>query len=276
MGKLPFIIFELIKFPILKQTGDDKPQLGPPVESAIVIMDVMPTRVSYKYGSKKSYIAGLGDNNVLAVKGGVAPIKINFSGTFGQRWATRGIQVQNGFGRLKEFRNLYLTSQSVNKDLRKVGEEEYIYGLNFYDFTMHYWGSVDLDTFDIDNDAAKNSKTSFYNVSMTGMGELIDVKTSDPILRNLKFMIKVQEAFDKANSSIENFLKTNVIASTINEIIVDLETYNMALDMINEMSATYLAAIDASIIGDVANIISTQNLTHDPMKFKNDFLRLIS
>lgn len=245
--KFPIIVFELLKFPVLDKDLQESlggQRLGSAKEVDIVVMDVMPTEISYDYSSKKTMYVGYGDNNNIIDRGGNAPTQISFSGTFGQRMIRRGIQLQDGFGRLKEFRELYRKSQTVEDTYEDALEDnkKYIYGLNFYDFTFHYWGAVDLDRLRIRGDASHNSQLPFYNVSMTGIGPLIDVlKTNDPILRNLKILIKAQESLDKMNKELDKFVEENEVASLINEIVVDIESLNLAVQLAKTMSSQYLS-----------------------------------
>jgi hypothetical protein len=257
--RIPIIVFELLKFPVLDKELQENlggQRLGSPKEADIVVMDVLPTEISYDYASKKTMYVGYGDNNNVIDRAGNAPTQISFSGSFGKRMIRRGIQMQDGFGRLKEFRELYRKSQTVEDTLEDALEDnkKYIYGLNFYDFTFHYWGAVDLDRLRIRGDAGHNSQLPFYNVSMTGIGPLIDVvRTIDPILRNLKILIKTQESLDKMNAELDKFISENPIASTVNEIVVDIESLDLAIKLAKSMSSQYLSIFtNTSIIGDSA------------------------
>lgn len=248
--KLPYIIFELVSFSLETDANapeSSSPMPGTPVVVDTVIMDVLPTHLSMKYGSRKSYHMGVGDNNVSVERGGVAPVKISFEGTFGQRMITRGAKVQDGFGRLKEFRSLYLRSQSVAPTLEKnkPNAKRAIYGLNFYDFTIHHWGSVDLDDFEIDRNAQTSNTLPSYSVRLTSMGKLITVPAKDPLLRNLRYAIKLQEKFDEINTMIQD----SVIYEAIGEIAADLESLQIANNAVGEMLSTYTSAIGNIPVG---------------------------
>jgi hypothetical protein len=275
LPKLPYILYQIYRYSIVSRDAEEGepgyPQKieewGKPEEVGIVLMDVNPTELRYDYGSKKTYHAGSGDYNTVVDRGGLAPVKISFSGTFGQRWINRGIKAMDGFGRLKEFRMLFETSQSVNNmnEGENIDNEKYVYGLNFFDFTMHYWASVDLDRFSILANARQHTKLPSYNVQMTGMGKLNDdVETNDPILRNLLIYKAIQEQFDEWNIEIENFLAENEIMTYLNEIVVDLQQMEEALAIVGQLANSYNGAISSlpgvnaltSLPGGIGNVAS--------------------
>lgn len=243
LPRLPYIFLELISY-----TVDENGNITQPESADFLLMDVLPTKVSYKETAKKNIIQGIGDNNNVINKAGLAPIKIMLTGTFGQRQIARGgLRVQDGFGRLKEFRELYRKSQSIPTN----GMPEKLYLMNYYDFTMHYWFSIDMDTFDLEGDAQRNSKTPFYTCQMTSVGPLINVQAKDPMLRNLKYYVVAQNKADEWNSAMNTFLDENYYAQIVEEIYADMLAYQDALYMANVMIGDYLSVLSNTFLGDI-------------------------
>jgi len=252
--KLPYIVFELISIPIEKTLNGSVTveSQGNPVVVDTVIMDVLPSKINYGYSSKKNYNAGVGDGNVNVIKGGLAPQRIMLEGTFGKRFIRRGAKIQDGFGRLKEFRNLFIKSQSISTiKSDDPNKKRSIPAMNFYDFTIHYWGAADLDTFEIDEDAQRFNTLPTYKVQLTGMGSLIQVRSTDPLLRNLQYAIKLQETFDAVNEEIQN----SDVFRNANEVAADLETLKLATNGANELVGQYAQAL--TTIPIVGNLLGT-------------------
>jgi hypothetical protein len=282
---LPYIIFEMIKYTIKEPTYsedstkmEDLSVVSKPIETDILLMDVQPETINYDYGAKQGYQVGPGDGNTLVNKGGLAPVKIQFAGCFGKRFIQRGIKVQDGFGRLKEFRAMYKKSNSIPLNL-KDGEQPCVYGMNYYDFNFHEWMAVNLDTFRIRADTKRHSTVPMYELQMTGIGKLIDVETADPILRNLRYLIDIQNKFDEWNSEIDSFLKENSILAGINEILVDIASFEEALNIAVIMGNNYEGAITNSFLGDAWRLGSgIANGLNNISNFNNtlkDFISLL-
>lgn len=258
--KLNYIVFELLRFPIQDGIGSVPIDNKKVEEVGIVVMDVLPEEISYSMTSRKAKNMDFGDFGLLIDRGGLGAEKISFSGTFGNRFINRGLKLQNGFGRFKEFRELFRKSQSVEDAKEKAvpGSSKYVYGLNFYDFTFHWWGSVDLENFQIKGNARNHAQLPYYSVQMEGVRKLINVKTKDPILRNLNMAIELQNKLDEFNTDIENFIDENGIASGINEVLVDFEMFKSLLDGIDDLAGQYWGAInEVPVRSGITSIIPT-------------------
>lgn len=252
------MVFELIRYRQEDVTSDNQ-IVKQPESLDIIVMDVLPTQINYSYTGKNGYAVGIGDDNVTVVRGGQAPIKISLQGTFGARTIRRGLNYTDGFARLKNFESMFRKSQSVNQVLtnNKPDAFGYIYGMNFYDFTHLHWGAVNLDTFNINKNAQTNTKVPSYTLSLTGMGALIKAEPKDPMLRNLKMAIIVQETLEQWNKDFEEFKSTSPILSTTEEVLADIETVGIFLNTIEDLSIQYagvLASGQRSIFEIVAGI----------------------
>lgn len=264
------MVFELIRYPILLTASQEDAEsgsgdiVGAPEEVDVVVLDVLPSEIVYKRGNKATYHVGAGDGNTTVDKGGNAPIKVMLTGTFGNRFINRGIKVQDGFGRLKEFRKFFEKSNTLD-DMQNhslVDNKRYIYGLNYYDFTFHEWFSINLDTFDVSGNAERNSKLPFYQISFTSLGKFIRVDSQDPILRNLKVAIAVQEQFDEWNAEIDKFIKENPYAAAINEVLVDIEQLQVALNSLSIVNSQYQSALGnapGNLLGTIGTFIPGSN-----------------
>lgn len=272
LPKLPYILFELFRYPILNSAvegrrGSDVNNSisGPPEQAAVVVMDVLPTVIDYNDSSKKSFTTGPGDNNANSDHAGVGPTAVSLEGTFGARIITRGLKFQDGFGRLKEFRKLFDTSQSVKLDINTdpFGPKSYTYGLNFYDFTMHRWGACDLDTFRVRGDARTHSKLPTYTISFTMVKKLISVESSDPLLRSLKYVIEAQDKLDEFNTDLENFINNNSFLNTADNILVNIDLINNSISAVGEVMAEYTTAVLGSTgaFGTVQDAVSNSLFT---------------
>lgn len=235
---LPYIVFELLRYKQEDLTADNE-LTKEPESLDIIVMDVLPTQINYSFSGKNGYNVGVGDDNVTVVKGGQAPTKISLNGTFGQRVIRRGLTFMDGFRRLKEFERIFKLSQSVDITNDKPDAFNYIYGMNFYDFTHLEWQAVNLDNFNINKNAHTHSIIPSYSISFTGIGKLIQATPRDPLLRNLKFFVEVQAQLDKANADIDEFLKTNAVALAAEEVLADIETLEIAMDAVRLMSRQY-------------------------------------
>lgn len=270
---LPYIVFELLRYKQEDVTADN--QLNKEPESLdVIIMDVLPTQINYSFSGKNGYNVGIGDDNVTVVRGGQAPTKISLQGTFGQRIIRRGLNITDGFGRLKQFEKMFRKSQSLNDALanKKPDEFNYIYGMNFYDFTHLYWQAVNLDTFNINKNAQTNSRLPFYTVNLTGLGALIDATPKDPLLRNLKIAIKVQEFLEQTQQDVDDFINNSPL-SIINEVAADLETLQLAMNVVGQMAGQYSLVI-SDIVSDGSQVIN--NLLVDPARAPFSFANLLS
>ena len=257
---LPYIVFELLRYK-QEDTTSDNQLVKQPESLDVIIMDVLPSQINYTFAGKNGYNVGVGDDNVTIVRGGQAPTRISLQGTFGARTIRRGIGYTDGFGRLKNFEKMFRKSQSIEGALvnNKPDEFGYIYGINFYDFTHLFWGAANLDTFNINKNAQVNTKVATYTLNLTGIGELIDATPKDPMLRNLKLSIKVQEWLEKANEDFEEFKRNNGIFSFAEELIADIETVGLILNTIEEMSTEYTGIVDSTTrtISEIINGIPT-------------------
>lgn len=257
---LPYIVFELLRYK-QEDTTSDNQLVKQPESLDVIIMDVLPSQINYTFAGKNGYNVGVGDDNVTIVRGGQAPTRISLQGTFGARTIRRGIGYTDGFGRLKNFEKMFRKSQSIEGALvnNKPDEFGYIYGINFYDFTHLFWGAANLDTFNINKNAQVNTKVATYTLNLTGIGKLIDATPRDPMLRNLKLSIKVQEWFEKANEDFEEFKRNNGIFSFAEELIADIETVGLILNTIEEMSTEYTGIVDSTTrtISEIINGIPT-------------------
>lgn len=227
------------------------------VETDVVVMNVFPSLKEYQYMGRKEYVTGVGENNITVIKGGLAPRKITLEGTFGMRPIRMGTKIQNGYQRIEEFRQLFIKNQSIDPVKPSVTPpgKKYVYGMNFYDFTEPYWGSIEPDTLIIRSDAKTHSKLPMYKIQFTGLGKLIDVPSKDPIIRNLNYAIQLSELFDGVNAEIDNFMKNNQYAQLANEILVDWEMASDAVDAAGEMTSQYTAILnEVPLIGQSARM----------------------
>ena len=237
---LPYIIFELLRYKQEDVVADN--QLNKEPESLdVIIMDVLPTQINYSFAGKNGYNVGIGDDNVTVIRGGEAPRKISLQGTFGYRVIRRGLSELDGFGRLKQFEKMFRKSQSLNDALtnEKPDAFNYIYGMNFYDFTHLHWEAVNLDSFTINKNAQINTHLPSYTISMTGIGKLINATPKDPLLRNLKIAIQVQEFLQQTDKDLDEFIDNSPILSGIEEVMADIETLQIAMNAVNQMADQY-------------------------------------
>ena len=242
---LPYIIFELLRYKQEDVVADN--QLNKEPESLdVIIMDVLPSQINYGFAGKNSYNVGVGDDNVTVVRGGEAPRKISMQGTFGYRVIRRGLSALDGFGRLKQFEKMFRKSQSLNGALTNTKPDafSYIYGMNFYDFTHLHWEAVNLDTFNINKNAQAANHLPSYSVNMTGLGSIISATPKDPLLRNLKIAILVQEFLEKTNSDIDEFIANSPILSGIEEVMADIETLQIAMNATAQMAGQYTGIVN--------------------------------
>jgi len=242
---LPYIVFELLRYKQEDVTQEGQ-ILREPESLDTIIMDVLPTHITYNYSGKNGYNIGIGDDNVTVVKGGEAPRKISLQGSFGARVIRRGLTILDGFGRLKEFEKMFRKSQSLNDAIKDKSPDEfkYIYGMNFYDFTHLYWESVNLDTFSVNKNAQTNINLPTYTVNLTGLGELITATPKDPMLRNLKVVIEFQKKLEEMNKDLDHFTETNEVASLAEEILADIETLQFAVDGAVQMAGQYIGVVE--------------------------------
>lgn len=253
---LPYIVFELLRYKQEDVTQEGQ-ILREPESLDTIIMDVLPTHITYSYSGKNGYNVGVGDDNVTVVKGGEAPRKISLQGSFGARVIRRGLTILDGFGRLKEFEKMFRKSQSLNDAIKDKSPDEfkYIYGMNFYDFTHLHWESVNLDTFSVNKNAQTNVNLPTYTVNLTGLGDLITATPKDPMLRNLKVVIEFQKKLEEMNKDLDHFTETNEVASLAEEILADIETLQFAVDGAVQMAGQYIGVIEnaPSLLGIPTN-----------------------
>lgn len=263
LPKLNYILFELLQFQSIKVEDSDEPLIRC-YSLGIVLMDVQPASMDYDYGSKKNYIFGQGDDNVRVYKGGLLPVKVNFSGVFGHRTISRGIIGRDGFQRLKEFIELFKNSQGINKkdQFENDKNNNYFYGVNYYDFTNHIWGTADLDRFKVICDSRTSTQVPTYNLSFTIIGDLTDtVNKVDPILRNLKYFIKVYDYIEDKNKELEDIFLHQF--GTFNEIMVDIEFANLYFsEAMSLISSTFLgiARTGSEMVNNVFGMLTSNNL----------------
>lgn len=270
---LPYIVFELLRYK-QEDTTSDNQLVKQPESLDVIIMDVLPSQINYTFAGKNGYNVGVGDDNVTIVRGGQAPTRISLQGTFGARTIQRGIGYTDGFGRLKNFEKMFRKSQSIEGALvnNKPDEFGYIYGINFYDFTHLFWGAANLDTFNINKNAQVNTKVATYTLNLTGIGKLIDATPRDPMLRNLKLSTKVQEWFEKANESFEEFKRSSGFLSFVDELLADIETLGLILNTVDEMATEYLGIVDSvRSYGNVAIEGTTNLINGTPISTGNPF-----
>lgn len=249
---LPYIVFELLRYK-QEDIAEDNQLNKEPESLDVIIMDVLPTQITYGFSGKNGYNVGIGDDNVTVVRGGEAPRKISLQGTFGYRVIRRGLSELDGFGRLKQFEKMFRKSQSLNGALlnEKPDAFRYIYGMNFYDFTHLHWEAVNLDTFNINKNAQLNTHLPSYTVNMTGIGGLINATPKDPLLRNLKIAIKVQEFLEQTNDDLDEFIANSPILSGVQEVLADIETLQFAMNAVSQMADQY-----SGIVVDVRRTFS--------------------
>lgn len=243
---LPYVIFELLRFRV-KNLDNSK---GPAESIQTVLMDVQPRVFRMGYSGRETYNSGLGDNNTRNVVGGNAPTKITLQGTFGQRLINRGLKLLDGYGRLMEFKELFIKSKSLSAVIKNNAPDEfrYIYGMNYYDFNHKEWGSIKLDTFEINSDAAVSNNTSSYVVNFTLFGELTDSDSKDPLVRNAKIGIAIQKRLKEANETLDKFVDSlninlplvgRVGTSTINDFLITQDQFSTALNATQIMFSEY-------------------------------------
>lgn len=252
---LPYVIFELLRFKVddVTRTGDI---IGAAESVDVIVMDVLPTRFTYEFTGKNGINSALGDGNNTVIRGGEAPRRITLQGTFGQRYISRGGVTRNGYERLQQFKNLARKSLSVNDSFPENLPDSfrYVYGMNYYDFNERYWEAINIESFMIEKDARTHSIVPTYSVKMIGLGKIIDAIPKDPLLRNLKIAIKVQEELDKINNEILGVLENEL--DFIPEILADIETLQIATTAASQMAGQYNQILGMPLTNGLQSILS--------------------
>jgi hypothetical protein len=212
------------------------------------------------YTGRESYNSGVGDNNTRNVVGGNAPTKITIQGNFGQRIIARGLKVQDGYGRLMEFKELFIKSKSLTNVIKNNAPDEfrYIYGMNYYDFNHKEWGSIKLDTLEITSDAAVINGVSSYIVNFTKFGELMSSDSKDPIVKLAQLGVSTQKKINELNAAIDAKIKSSPILSAANDIIIYYGALQEALSVVSDMGQNYYSAVagfnENLLNGDITNL----------------------
>lgn len=244
LPQLQYVLFEAIRFPII--IGDDGTEtLGPPEQDKVLLLDRVYTSANYDYQALSTNTKFFGEDNYLNDKGGMAPVQIRLTGTFGFAGIRRGRTVRNGFQRLKEFRDeLFKKINSVKESLvdkTLPTRKRYIYQCNFYDMINHEWMRIDLKKFNPNADGRIHTKVHFYTMTLEGIGPIIDIQGKDILIKLIKAAIKTEEMRERIAAAFERWLSEQPYIgeayktlNTIIDVFADLET---TIGFANEYSA---------------------------------------
>jgi hypothetical protein len=263
LPQLNYVLFEAVKFPILTDENNIE-YLGPPEQDKVLLLDRVYTAANYSYTSLSTNTKFFGEDNYLNDKGGMAPVQIRLTGTFGYEPIRRGRNIRNGFQRLKEFRDdLFKKINSVTESLvdkTLPTRKRYIYQCNFYDMIHHEFLRIDLKKFDPNADGRIHTKLHFYTINLEGIGPIVDVQGKDLLLKLIKGAIKVEEIRENVEKEIEEWIRSIPVIGDIYgfsnnmlDVFADVETTaqfaNEYLSQVNAMNALY----DQTLFGQFVN-----------------------
>lgn len=188
ISKLNYILFQLIKFDTEKKTA---------TELLVTSLAVFPRNITYQYTSRSAIAQTRGENEVDGFREsyGRGLTRVIISGTFGSRSRLSGTKWKSGWTRLLEFRELVFKLSNIQRGQTKrriagvntaIYEKEFlkdneVIAVNFFDFHNNEKFAINLDQFQIIEDASQNNLPN-YTLIATEIGDYIYTKTSDPTL----------------------------------------------------------------------------------------------
>ena len=208
------IIFQLIR-KNLQATDEQGSQWQ---EVTVCALAVNPAVLRYQYGSRVAISQTTPDEGFVDRYGQQLP-KVFLSGTFGIQPRRQGLLMVDGISRLLNFRDyIFKLSQSAYGAKQvdpnapdptpasgQQGVGDYVYAVNYYDFIYDERFLVNLDQFIPEVNAARSPIEPVYQLSFTGLGPVIPVTTSDPLLKSL---FAIQDVIDGATQGLDDLTDT--------------------------------------------------------------------
>jgi len=150
-------------------------------EVAVYAMAVKPTTLRYEYGSR-SVIAQTVPDQGFVDRFGSKLTRVSMTGTFGLQPRRQGIDIQDGYTRLLNFRDDVFKRLQQARPTKQDGESRYVYSLNYYDFIYDERFAVNLETFIPEVSARRNPYEPTYTLTFTSIGPIQTVDTKDGLL----------------------------------------------------------------------------------------------
>lgn len=145
--KADAIVFQLIRRDLKANTDWQ--------EASVFAMAVKPTTLRYEYGSRAA-IAQTTPDEGFVDKFGSRLTRVSMTGTFGLQFRRQGIEIQDGYTRLLNFRDDVFKRLQQARPTKQDGESRFVYSLNYYDFIYDERFAVNLETFTPEVNARRN------------------------------------------------------------------------------------------------------------------------
>jgi len=217
-------------------------------EVSVFPMAVKPKILSYQYGSRSAIQQTIPDNGFID-KYGSQLTRVTMSGTFGVQPRRIGLDFQDGYTRLLNFRDdLFKISQQAVA-IKSDGAADYVYAVNYYDFINDERFLVNLDQFTIDTDAVRNPIEPTYNLSFTSLGPIItEAVSSDPLLVVLNaFSDAMAWTLSQGQALLDTGFATKIV-DVAGIFVVGLEECSFLWNQLGNIGALYGAAVAAQIV----------------------------
>lgn len=178
LPKLNYIAFELVKINV-----DDYLNSNYTAEAVeTVFFATMPEQMSYSLQARDAIQQT--NETVFVDKFQFAPERINYSGTFGDMPRMIAGSYMDGYSRLKQFEEDIIRKSKSGE--YPLNADQFIYGLNFYDFTSGRFGAININSFTVNRNARESTVLDRYRCDFVLIGNLITVNSKDPLLSGLK------------------------------------------------------------------------------------------
>lgn len=211
--QINYVVFELVKISIDEYLTKEYKA----VQEETIYLAKLPAVFNYKLKSRDSIVQT--DNKVTVNKFSFQPEHCMISGDFGYQNRLMAGTFLDGWTRLQQFHE-YVVLKS-----KDTSDEDYIYGLNYYDFIWRKFGSININNFDLRGNARENAVLPKYSCEFDIVGNLIDVADSDLILAELKALFGNGGVVDSALSTVNDILgEINPILNVIGSAQLNMQT----------------------------------------------------
>lgn len=226
---IPYIVFELVRINVDQYISDQSYKAE---QINTIYLAVLPSQISYTLQSRDAIRQT--DKKVFVNKFGLAPEKVTISGNFGREPRLVAGTYLDGWSRLKQFEK-EVVRRSKETEITDNGAK-YLYSLNYYDFTLHRFGNVNIQQFRVSGNANQNSLMPYYSCDFSIIGPLIDVESTDYLLQGLLGLFG-------ENAILDDILTIPEYVMTVAQpIILGLESLDRAASLIQE---SYQLVIEA-------------------------------
>ncbi len=215
-------------------------------EVAVFAMAVKPTTLRYEYGSR-SVIAQTVPDQGFVDRFGSKLTRVSMTGTFGLQPRRQGIEIQDGYTRLLNFRDDVFKRLQQARPEKQDGESKYVYSLNYYDFIYDERFAVNLETFIPEVSARRNPYEPTYTLTFTSIGPVQTVDTKDGMLSmllNFSFMLtKAQDGLTGAVATLKGIPAIGAILQGAGAYVTAIDTLSNLAGSLAGLASMYGSAL---------------------------------